>query len=67
MIQLTDDIKYAYAKQIKDIKESPAFQNNPDYELITRLERRYDRAAQAKAAAVCFPLTKKRRISGGFI
>jgi len=48
MIKLTDDIAYSYAKQIKDIKESVAFQNNPDFELITRLERRYDRAAQAK-------------------
>ncbi len=48
MIQLTDDITYSYAKKIKDIKESDAFQKNPDYELITRLERRYDRAAQAK-------------------
>ena len=48
MIQLTDDIAFAYAKKIKDIKESPVFQNNPDFELITGLERRYDRAAQAK-------------------
>lgn len=48
MIKLTDDIAYSYAKQIKDIKESSAFENNPDYELITRLERRYDRSAQAK-------------------
>ncbi|MBI1662942.1 MAG: DEAD/DEAH box helicase family protein [Nitrosopumilus sp.] len=48
MISLTDDIAYSYAKKIKDVKESPAFENNPDYELISRLERRYDRAAQAK-------------------
>ncbi|MFQ5475460.1 MAG: helicase C-terminal domain-containing protein [Nitrosopumilus sp.] len=48
MIKLTDDIAYSYAKQIKDIKESTGFQNNPDYELITRLARRFDRAAQAK-------------------
>jgi ATP-dependent DNA helicase DinG len=48
MIQLTDDIAFSYAKKIKDIKESPVFQNNPDFELITGLERRYDRAAQAK-------------------
>ena len=48
MIQLTDDIAYSYAKKIKDIKESSAFQNNPDFELITRLERRFDKAAQAK-------------------
>lgn len=48
MIQLTDDMAFSYAKKIKDIKESTAFQNNPDYELMTRLERRYDRTAQAK-------------------
>ena len=48
MIQLTDDIAYSYAKKIKDIKESDSFQEEPDYELITRLERRYDKAAQAK-------------------
>ena len=48
MIQIVDDMSYSYAKQIKDIKESKAFQNNPDYELITRLERRFDRTAQAK-------------------
>ncbi len=48
MIKLTDDIAHSYAKQIKDIKESAAFQSNPNYELITRLERRYDKAAQAK-------------------
>jgi len=35
MIQLTDDIAFSYAKKIKDIKESPVFQNNPDFELIT--------------------------------
>ena len=48
MIQLTDDIAYSYAKKIKEIKESRDYQTNPDYESITRLERRYDRAAQAK-------------------
>lgn len=48
MIQLTDDIAYSYAKKIKEIKKGRDFQTNPDYELITRLEKRYDRAAQAK-------------------
>ncbi len=48
MIKLTDDMAYSYAKQIKDIKESTIFQNKPDFELITRLERRYDKSAQAK-------------------
>jgi len=48
VIQLIDDIAYAYAKKIKDIKESAVYQKEPDFELITKLERRYDRAAQAK-------------------
>lgn len=48
MLKLTEDIAYSYAKQIKDIKQSSAYQKNPDYQLITRLERRYDKAAQAK-------------------
>lgn len=48
MIQLTDDIAFSYAKKIKDIKESPIFESNPDYDLISKLEKQYDRAAQAK-------------------
>lgn len=48
VIQLIDDIAYAYAKKIKDIKEGAVYQKEPDFELITKLERRYDRAAQAK-------------------
>jgi Rad3-related DNA helicase len=48
MIKLTDDIAYSYADKIKNIKESTIFKNEPDYELISKLERRYDKAAQAK-------------------
>ena len=48
MIKLTEDMTYSYAKKIKDIKDSPAYQNNPDYELINGLERRHDKSAQAK-------------------
>jgi len=48
MIKLTDDIAYSYADKIKNIKESAIFKNDPDYELISKLERRYDKAAQAK-------------------
>ena len=48
MITLTDDLAYSYAKKIKDIKESDSFQKEPDFNLISRLERRYDKAAQAK-------------------
>ncbi|QLH07952.1 helicase [Nitrosopumilus ureiphilus] len=48
VIKLTDDMAYSYAKKIKDIKESSVFQKEPDYELISGLERRYNRSAQAK-------------------
>jgi Rad3-related DNA helicase len=48
IIQLIDDMAYSYAKKIKEIKESDAYQKEPNYELMTRLERRYNRAAQAK-------------------
>jgi len=48
MIMLIDDIAYNYARKIKEIKESISFQKNPDFELISRLERRFDKAAQAK-------------------
>ena len=48
MVQLIDDIAFSYAKKIKDIKESDSYQKDPDYESVTRLERRFDRAAQAK-------------------
>lgn len=48
MIQLTDDIAYSYAKKIKEKKDEPDFQTNPDYESITKMEKKYDRAAQAK-------------------
>ena len=48
VIQLADDMAFSYAKKIKDIKESPTFEKDPDFELISRLEYRYDRVAQAK-------------------
>ena len=48
MIQLTDDISYSYAKKIKDIKEDMQNSKNPDYDSISKLERKYDKAAQAK-------------------
>ncbi len=45
---MLDDIAQSYSKKIRNVKESPSFRNNPDYELVTRLERQYDRAAQAR-------------------
>ena len=48
LIQLIDDIAFSYAKKIKEKKEESDSQKNSDYELITKLERRYEKAAQAK-------------------
>jgi len=48
MVKLTDDIAYSYAQKIKEIKENSEYQKNPDYELISTLERKYERAAQGK-------------------
>lgn len=48
MLKLADDIAYSYANKIQEIKGSREFQRNPDYEFVSKLERRYDRAAQAK-------------------
>ncbi len=48
MVKLTDDIAYSYAQKIKEIKENREYQKNPDYELISKLERKYERAAQGK-------------------
>jgi len=48
MVKLTDDIAYSYAQKIKEIKENSEYQTNPDYELISVLERKYERAAQGK-------------------
>ena len=48
VIQLADDMAFSYAKKIKDIKESSTYEKDPDFELISRLEYRFDRVAQAK-------------------
>ena len=48
VISMLDDIAGSYAEKIKSVKDRPSFRDNPDYELVTRLERQYDRAAQAK-------------------
>ena len=56
MLQLIDDIAYSYANKIKTIKQTSAYQKNPDYQLITKLERRYEKAAQAKIDILSNPL-----------
>ena len=52
MIQLADDIARSYARQIKAVRDSRAYQANPDHQLMSRLESRYDRAAQARIEMV---------------
>lgn len=48
VIKLADDIAYSYANKIKEIKDSTSYQKNPDFELVSKMERRYEKAAQAK-------------------
>ncbi|MDE1816022.1 MAG: ATP-dependent DNA helicase [Thaumarchaeota archaeon] len=48
VIQLLDDLARSYSKQIKDLEESRAFQINPDYISLARLESRYERMSNAK-------------------
>lgn len=48
MVQLIDDMAFSYAKKIKEIRESDSFQKNPDYDLLSKLERRYERAAKSR-------------------
>ena len=47
--ELVDDLSRGYAKQIKDMVESRAFQLRPDYTALARLENRYERMANAHA------------------
>lgn len=48
MIQLTDNMAEFYARRQKELEQSRAFQENPDYDLISRLERRYEKVSQAR-------------------
>ena len=48
VIKLTEDMAYSYAANIKELKKDVPANDNFDYAQITRLERNYDRAAQAK-------------------
>ena len=52
MIKLIDNISEFYATKIRDIKNSRAFQINPDYDMITKLERKYERVANARVDIV---------------
>lgn len=48
VIRILDDLAESYARQIKETEESRAFQMNPDYELLTKLEKKYKRFITAK-------------------
>lgn len=52
MIQMIDTMADYYAARIRDIKESREFQRNPDYEQISKLERKYERVANARVDIV---------------
>lgn len=45
--QLTEDLALSYAKQVKEIKKSRSYLTNPDYPLIAKLDRKYDRMINA--------------------
>lgn len=48
IIKLLEDIEMSYALQIRDIKQSRAFQRNPDYGRIVGLEHSYEKIAGAR-------------------
>lgn len=48
MANLLEDMSEFYSRKIKNIKETKEFQMNPDYEIITKLERRYERVTNAR-------------------
>ena len=48
IIRLLDDMVDYYAREEKEIRESRAFQLNPDYERISRLDQNFQRFMKAK-------------------
>lgn len=48
MATLLDEMSDVYARRIREVKESRSFQENPDFNLLSRLERRYDRISHAR-------------------
>jgi ATP-dependent DNA helicase DinG len=49
VMQLLDDLARSYSKQLKDLQESRSFIQNPDYMLLSKLENRYEKMANAHA------------------
>jgi len=52
IISLLDDLAQSYAREIDQIKNSRSFQNNPDYQRIEKLEKKYYRAAQFRTDVI---------------
>ena len=52
IISLLDDLAQSYAREIDQIKNSRAFQNNPDFQRVEKLEKKYDRAAQFRTDVI---------------
>ncbi len=48
VIMLVDGMAESYARKLRDLESSRAFIQNPDFELVSRLESRFKRASQAR-------------------
>ena len=49
IIQLVRDIAEFYARQVKEIRESKTYQENPDYNKIRKLDNNFERFARARS------------------
>jgi len=49
VIRLLDDMAEFYAREAREMREGRAYQENPDYGRISRLDRSYERVAGARA------------------
>ena len=49
VMSLADDLSESYARQIKNLENSRAFQENPDYEVVKTLENKYLKFAESRA------------------
>lgn len=48
IITLADSIAQYYANRLRELENSKSFAQNPDFELVSRLESRFKRASQAR-------------------
>jgi Rad3-related DNA helicase len=49
IVQLLDDLAKSYSEQLRKLQESRSFALNPDYVLLSKLESRYEKMANAHA------------------